>query len=80
MTQILQTMLAQFSDEYLYSAGVLIPYYLVLISIITLALCYLINKIYFLAILRDMRWLRIFHYLLMLILGCALAIRDTTGS
>lgn len=38
---------------------------------------YLWNRNIFLEIMKDMRWLRLSHYFIMLVLGCALAVSDT---
>lgn len=79
-TMIIHFVLLQFGYVYHYSAMLMVRYYLVLISITSIILLYCANKQYFFEIIKDMRWLRLCHYSMMLILGCALALAGTQSS
>lgn len=79
-TMIIHYILLQLGYEYQYSSLLMMQFYLILISITGIPLLYFSNKQYFIEILKDMRWLRLSHYLMMLIFGCALAIVGTQNS
>lgn len=70
----IEYVLANLGFAYQYSAFLMIRFYLILIFFTGIVLAYYANKQFFLAIIRDLRWLRLSHYILMLILGLAVAI------
>jgi 4-hydroxybenzoate polyprenyltransferase len=79
-TMIIHYLLMKLGYEYHYSSLLMLRFYLILISITAIPLLYFSNKQYFIEIVKDMRWLRLSHYIMMLIFGCALAIVGTQNT
>ncbi len=63
--------------NYEHTAYQAIRCYLFIIFFTMIPLLYLANKNIFMEMIRDMRWLRLSHYVLMLVLGAALALSGT---
>ena len=61
------------------NSQVAVNYLLLLLLPLGISISYLGNKKIFLAIVKDLRWLRLLHFELMLILGVALAIKQFSG-
>lgn len=73
-TIIIHYFLFMLGMSYEYSSLLMIRFYSILIAITGMVLLYVSNKQYFIAVIKDMRWLRLSHYIMMVIFGCGLVV------